>query len=548
MKKTVLFLIMLLVMATSFSQNIDTLRETPDINKVTVFIVGAEISSTKSITLKTGRNVVIFKDLSTKLNSQSIRVSTADDASILNVSYKTIQPSFQEKDAKYYVIKDSITLINAEIATLTNKKIAFETEKNLLTQNMNLGGTDNGVDITELKEAADFYRVRILEISNGTTEIQTQMLLKNEKIRELNQKLTSLSTNNRPTGEITVLVDCDKAKKVVFDIQYQISDAGWSPAYDIRASDLSKPIQLYYRANVYNNTGIEWKDVNLVLSTSDPSISMTKPILSPWYLNFDVYTSTNNGTYDFSAGEGYMQNAYVEKTMEEYSLDYEQNFNIEYTEVEITSLNAEFELDVPYSIPSDNLPYLVDITDYELPAKYEHYAVTKVQKEVFILAKITGWEELNLVEGTASIFYDGTYVGQSYIYTRNVKDTLDLSLGIDEKVLVTRTKVKEFSNKQFIGNKVSETFAYELVAKNNRTTAIDVEILDQIPISQTDEIEVEIVDISKATYDEATGEAKWKLHLEPGSSEKKKISYTIKYPKNKTLKVEQTKKQKMRLF
>lgn len=551
MKNFFLLSLIFISICSAFSQDIDTIRVEPEIDKVTVFIVGSEISSSKTINLKKGRNVIVFEDLSTKLNSQSIRVSSQNDASILNVSFKKVQPTFEEQNSRYYIIKDSITLVNKEIVELTNKKTAFETEKNLLTQNMNLGGTNNGVSITDLKEAADFYRERILEISNGISEIQNETQNKNEILRTLNQALNDISTNNIPTGEITILVESSSAKQETFDIQYQVSDAGWTPTYDIRASDLTKPIELFYRANVYNNTNIDWEDVKLVLSTSDPTISMIKPVLKPWYLKFETYTdyySDNEHNLNFEKGEGYYQNQYVPQMdiLEDY--DYEIGNNIEYAEVEMTTLNAEFELDVPYSIPSDNLPYLVDITDYELPAKYSHYAVTKVVKNVFILAKITGWEELNLVEGEASIFFDGTYVGESYINTRNVKDTLDLSLGIDEKVIVTRTKVKEYSNKQFIGNKVSETFAYELVAKNNRSSAIDIEILDQIPISQTDEIEVEVIDISNADYDEATGDVSWKLHLESKDSKKQKISYSIKYPKSKSIKVEQTKKQMMRMF
>jgi len=549
MKKTIFLLIILFVSNYGFSQTNDTIFEVTDIKKITVYLVGADISATKSVTLKAGRNVVVFNNLTTKLNSQTIRVSTVDEgAAILNVSYKINRNSDNVKDPDYVIVKDSIKLINSEISALNNKKTSFETEKNLLSQNMNLGGTDKGVDVAQLKIAADFYRTRILEITNGLTLIQEELMVKNENLRLLNQKQTKFTSINEPYGQVIALIQCDKAKKVIFDLQYQVSDAGWSPAYDIRASDLTKPIELFYRANVYNNTNIDWDNVNLVLSTADPSVSKTQPTLQPWYLNFDTYTD-NSKSYDWSSGEGRIQNAYVPQTnSESYSLDNNVEQTISFKEVEVTSLNAEFPLSMPYSIPSDNLPYLVDITDYELPATYEHFAVSKMIKDVYLLAKITGWEDLNLVEGKASLFYDGTYIGESYINTRNVEDTLDLSLGVDNKVLVTRTKIKEYSSKQFIGNKISETFVYEIVAKNNRTTPIDIEILDQIPISQSNEIEVEVVEISKAKKDEATGELKWKLNLESGASEKIKISYIVKYPKNKSVEIEQSKKQKMRLF
>jgi len=151
------------------------------------------------------------------------------------------------------------------------------------------------------------------------------------------------------------------------------------------------------------------------------------------------------------------------------------------------------------------------------------------------LARINGWEDLNLVEGPANVYYSGTYVGQSYINTRSADDTLDLSLGRDNKVLVTRTKVKEFCNKKVLGNFFKETFAYEMVIKNNRKTPIQIEVNDQLPVSTQSDITVEPLETSKGMADVKTGTYAWTYSLQPGEIKKIEFSFSVKYPKNTKL-------------
>jgi len=304
---------------------------------------------------------------------------------------------------------------------------------------------------------------------------------------------------------------------------------------------LSKPIELTYRAKVFNNTAVPWKNIDIKLSTADPSLSISKPHLKPWYLN---YYSTNNKS-SIQRNEGYMQNIMVEDlkiTKEE--IDDDMNF----TEIDIPELSTEFIISSKYSIPADDKPYLIEINKHTLDASYKHFAVTKLDNGVFLLGRITGWQNLSMVNGYANVYFKGTYLGQSMIKTRNVKDTLDLSLGRDEKVLVTRTKLKKYSSKQLIGSKLKETLSYELIAKNNRKIPVDIEIIDQVPISQNSEIEVKTLEISGADINEETGKLKWRFKLQAGQSKKLRLSFSIKYPKDMSVPVQQMKKRAVRKF
>ena len=380
----------------------------------------------------------------------------------------------------------------------------------------------------------------------------------------MQNELNELNVNeNKPTGEIIILLQADSKFTTNIDLKYVVSDAGWAPYYELKAEDIGKPITLVYRARAFNNTGINWTDVKLKLSTSDPTRSASKPAIAPWFLNFntDVYNNNNMSGYLKNApAQAYQQsqiksdnleNQYGSKIalneVEQKSYnDYkskgkrEDVSKVVYEEVQVSELSAEFEIKKPYSIPSDAKPYIVEVTTYSLNATFKHYSIPKVEKDAFLLARITGWEDLDLIEGPANVYFGGTFVGQSYVNPRSVNDTLDLSFGRDSKVIVTRTKIKDFNNERVMGNNRKIVYSYEMVIKNNRKSAVSIDLEDQIPISQNSEILVEAVELTKGLVNKDDGKVSWKFLIPPGESQKVIYTYTIKYPKNRNVDTERT--------
>lgn len=516
------------------------------IHSATVYLNGAELIRSSTIPLKKGNNLVVFKGLSPYINSKSIRVSGDIELSVLSISSKI---NYLTKKADLPVItrlKDSLEIVEDELRLNKDEISAYGIEKEMIVANKSIGGTNNGVSISELKQSADFFRQRMLEINKRIAKLDKRnselaLLLKNYRL-EL-KEVNSSSTYSEADVSILLSSEVDRSSEI--SLQYIVANAGWVPGYDIKASDLNKPIDLVYKAKVFNNTAVPWENINIKLSIADPTLSISKPDLKPWYL--DYYSNYSNRSD--KGGLGYMQNAIIANEDLKTKTDIEQ-FASEgsYDELDIPDLNTEFEISSKYTIPADDKPYVVEIEQHTLPAIFEHFAVTKLDKGVFLLAKVTGWEDLNLVDGYANIYFKGTYLGESLIKTRNVKDTLDLSLGRDEKVLVTRSKSKDFSSKQLIGGKLKETLTFDFVAKNNRKSAVNIEIFDQIPISKNSEIEVKVLDISQAEYNPVTGEVKWRYNLAPGESKKMALSFSIKYPKNQTIEVQQMKQRAVRKF
>nr|HPN21527.1 mucoidy inhibitor MuiA family protein [Tenuifilaceae bacterium] len=208
------------------------------------------------------------------------------------------------------------------------------------------------------------------------------------------------------------------------------------------------------------------------------------------------------------------------------------------SEMVVKQTTVDFEIKTPYTVLSDNKSYAVDMAAYELPASYQYYCVPKIQKDAFLIANIVDWEKYSLLEGEANIFFEDSYVGKTLLNLSAANDTLSISLGKDKNVSVNREKVKDFTTKQFIGNKKEETRSWLTTVKNNKNQPISMIILDQTPVSTLEEIEVQIQDLSTGKHDKETGEVKWEFNLEPSTKKEFSLKYSVKYPKGRKLVIE----------
>lgn len=559
MKKLISIFSLLFLILPAFAQE-QAIQITPVVQSAVIYLDGAELYQKKEITLNAGRTQITFNGISSKVLSKSIQVTASGDVNILSVTDKLNYIDAVQNSPKTKAIRDSINLLDENTTILQNDKEAYETEKTMLSKNQSIGGQDKGVSIVELKLAADFYRSRIKEINNEIYKIDKKINIYNESINKLNNQLIEINgTPKGPTAEIAVLVASATKQVITLDLKYLVSDAGWAPSYDIITEDVNKPITLKYRAKVYNNTDVDWKNIKIKLSTGDPMKNASKPELEDWYLNFSTLDYANNyakgkfaqsslsrqnllNTRGGRSGNGaYYQDCVVAA---QYSIPKIDAKKIEYKaqeqkvaleEIEISDLSAEFDIKTEYTIPSDAKPYIIDVTTYNLPASYKYFSIPKADKSAFMLARISGWEELELVTGPANVYLGGTYVGQSYINTKSTNDTLDLSVGRDNKIMVSRTQLKDFNTEKVIGNNKKSTYSYEIVVKNNRKSSITIDVEDQVPVSQSSDITVETIELSKGELNSLTGKIKWKLTIEPGEAKKINLAFSIKYPRNKSL-------------
>ena len=207
----------------------------------------------------------------------------------------------------------------------------------------------------------------------------------------------------------------------------------------------------------------------------------------------------------------------------------------DYTTIEEQELNVSFDIDIPYDILSNGKAHSVALKDLKLPATYKYYAVPKVEKEAFLLAELNDYSKYNLLPGEANIIFEGMYVGKTQINPNQTQDTLNLSMGRDKKISIKREKVVDKSGTKFLSSYKEQTFTYDIIVRNNKKEEINMLLKDQYPLSTDKEMTVELLDKDGAKANEETGVLTWEIKLKPNETKKYRISYKIKYPKDKVI-------------
>jgi len=320
-----------------------------------------------------------------------------------------------------------------------------------------------------------------------------------------------------------------------FTLDYFIGNAGWIPAYDLRATGVGQPIELLMKAQVTNNTGEDWNKVDLSLSSGNPTLGGIMPTLNPWtlYAPRILHQESASGYRRSKIAFGDAA-APSMASADEMSKDTEEQdaSTIVFNTVESRTTTVEFVIQTPFSVPSDGLPHMIGVSSQSIPATYKHYTTPKKDKDAFLYARTTGWEDLNLLPGEANVFFEGTFVGQSYLQLDIPKDTLEISLGRDKGVTVERVKRKTTNEKATIGSKRTVTIGWDITVRNTKSTPVDLEVRDQYPLSPQSEIEVKLEDKGGATVNENSGMLTWNISVAPKETKKLGFSYTVKYPKD----------------
>ncbi len=508
-------------------QNENTITIWPTIENVTVFLKGAEFRHEHDIRLKAGRNKIVFKNITGSLNESNMNVLVKGNTQVLSVAAEWDFLTETKSKDRFSALRDSIDKIREEIGSVADELDAVRAEKGVLQHNQEVKGGAAGVSLTELQKAAEFHRIQTLRINKTITQLSGKAEMLKKRHRLMEQQMQEGQTQGQHARKnIVVVVQAASDQQSVVSLRYLATEAGWVAKYDIIAEDINKPITLKYKADVYNRTGIDWYKVKIKLSTADPFLGVNKPALSVWNLN---YHSEQN--------EGYVETKSLGVFQGNTFSDSGKSNTGDQTLIAVGELSTEFLIDLPYDILSDSKPYSVSVVSYTLPATYQYYAAPKLDKDAFLIARIGGWEKLNLIDGPASIYFNDTYIGVSDINTRKVEDSLELSLGRNNQVLITRAKRQNFSSKKMVGTNRTVSFIYEIAVKNNRREAVTMEIEDQLPVSQESDIVVETSELSGAQLDPLTGKLTWYKTLTPGESVNYILSYSIKYPKNRRVNI-----------
>lgn len=578
------------------------------VKSATVYFNAAEIAQTTNVSLPAGTSEIVVKNVANYLNENSVQIGAPSNVTVLSVQFTNDYMSEYDRDENSPVlkkVKDSIALVEKEISKVLNAKNSESKTIELLDKNQQVYGENSGLNLTELMKMVDYYKAKRTEISNNVNALTEKEKKLNETLGRLRNKLeiNTEKEEKMATGKLVLQVMNTIAGNVNLDILYLTNNAGWKPFYDLRADNVKDPINMMYKAQVVQNTGIDWKKVKLTLSSGNPSQNNQAPTLSSWFLRYQnlAYYDNDEKEKNFSQGlAGKVAGLEISnsassvngttriqlrgsRSISEYnealvvidnkisSQEVLQNLPTEtiksvnilkgpggtalygelgsngvivvntkqgmgdYTSIQENQLNISFDIDIPYDILSNGKAHSVALKEIKLPADYKFYAAPKVEKEAFLLAEINDYSKYNLLPGEANIIFEGMYVGKTMINPSQTSDTLNLSMGRDKKVTIKREMVADKSGTKFLSSKKEQTFTYDITIRNNKKEAVTMKLEDQYPLSTDKEVEIELLQKDGAKANAETGILTWDLDLKTNETKKIRISYRIKYPKDKTI-------------
>ena len=508
------------------------------VKSATVYFNAAELSQSINLNLPAGSSEIVIKNVANSLIENTVQIAAPSSLTVLSVQFTNNYISEFEVDENSPLIKkvrDSIKIVSKDLERIQIEKMSNSKTIELLDKNQQIAGLNSTMNVIELMKLVDFYKLKRTDLSFAISLLEDKENNLKNKLVLLNDKL-EFSTKNEEkssSGKLILQVMNSVAGQVPLDISYITNTATWSPFYDLRAENISSPINMMYKAQVIQSSGIDWKKVKLTLSSGVPNANNQAPLLQAWFLRY------GNQYAEMKAYKKDMRQNSIQSISGNASpliaMEADANSISKYTTINENQLNVSFDIDIPYDILSNGKIHSVALKEIKLPATYKYYAVPRVDKEAFLLAEIADYSKFNLLQGEANIIFEGMYVGKTNINPNQTSDTLNLSMGRDKRISIKRERVVEKSSTKFLSSYKEQIFTFDITLRNNKKEMVDLLLKDQYPLSSDKEITIELLQSDNAKINLETGILTWQLKVSPAETKKVRISYKVKYPKDKIL-------------
>ena len=606
-------------------------KVTPELKHVTVFTNGAQVERTHSMNLLAGEQVVTFTGLSPYTDVKSMQIKAHGKLTVLGVNYRTIHPDSLQRIKQLRDAEQKVKQTDDKEREMRSQLEVVNAQLEMLKTNCSTGNRTAVTPLANIRELNDYYAQQMLELKKKAISID-QELVKLAEIREKQQKtadsIAHLKLKTITEAELKLQVP--QACKVDFTLTYYVKNAGWYPTYDIRSEGVSQPLQLSYKANMFQNTKEEWKNIPVTLSSANPNRSNVAPELRTYWLDYGrsaprydneavaegvsgVVTSFTDGEPIIGAtvkvvgtslgtvtdAKGYYsivlprgkdmlefkfvgyesqkrqvkgstlnvklkedQNSLQEVVVVGYGVRNHKSMSKLDAEVETAGrtmvakskkmpesdliavkeqkaqFGYEFEIKQPLTMTSDGKTTTTEIARYQLPATYQYLGIPRADKDAFLVADATEWQQYSLLEGEASVYFENSFVGKTILDPTVVNDTLHFSLGRDNGIRIQRTKVSDRSTRRLLSTTQEQNLTWRITVKNSRKEAVSLTLRDQIPVSENSNITVTTEELSGGQLDKTTGIVEWQLQLQPNEQREFIVAYRVKFPKSRWLNVE----------
>jgi len=528
------------------------------VRSVTVYQGRAMITREASVSLGAGDHSLVFPDLPSNLDRDSLQVKGAGEAVLGECVFET-EYFDEDVDGKRrpllesrQKLSDELDELGLELSRLTGEKAFLERISSLVTSPPSAGVPppaqasvpQTALDVSLWAGMIGFYRERHAELDALRLKAERQIRDLNIRIEGIDARIEDLGASGRRSRQVVkVGIRKKTAGDLILRLSYMLPGPTWRPVYNLRAAGDSDKLELEYDAYVSQATGEDWSGTELRLSTARVNVSGVIPELVPWRLEFyrprpaalrskKVMESAKailRDANDYAAGAA-PSASFAEEDAEEYEIEREE------AEVQDSGASVVFTVAGGGSVSGDNRDTRVGLARRELPAAFLYKSVPKLSEFSYLTARFKNESDFPILPGTVNIFFDGSFVSSSAFGLVMPGQETDVSLGIDEGVKIEYRFIKRFrKNEGLVGKRVSEQFEYQIRISNNRSRPADIKISDQFPLSSDKELVVkplqpQIRDSLKDTTLDDESRITWTFSLKPGEKRELPLAYLVEYP------------------
>lgn len=510
-----------------------------------VYSNAAELKHKASAQIASGTSEIVITNVSNYLNENTVQISVPKYVTVMSVQFTNayVEEYDNNRDSPLVKpVKEEIEKKENELKTLQNQLTAERKSIELLDKNQSMSNAQN-FSVAELTKLLDFYKAKRAELSNSVNKLESREKELNEELATLKGKLTFNQTASEKTsqGKLIVNVMSSQAGTLPMEVSYLSDGANWYPSYEMRIDKINEPIQMLYKAQVQQNTGIDWKNIRLSLTSGPANQNTFAPELQPWFLDYYYNTVTTKrmkgrpNANVIQTLQGQVPGLNIETSQSAADKVMEVSTMDDYTQINESQLNITFDIDIPYTVLSNGKQHSVALKDTQLPATYSYVTAPKLDNNAYLIAKVKNYGDYSILPGEANVIFEGLYVGKTYVSADAQEDDLKLSLGKDPNIAISRMLISDKSGTKTLSSRKIQDFVYEISVRNNKKEPVNITVEDQVPVSSNSDIEVSLTDKASATVDPEKGKLTWDVALKPNETKKIRFGYQVKSSKDKQI-------------
>ncbi len=522
---------------------------TAKIDQATVYLRGAALTHTASASLKSGSYDVTITGLSPDIEVNSLKVS----ANGVLVSASEFSNDFitpKEESARIKKLQDSLDTYKRQLQAAKDELTVHTHLLKMLTDGTlnNMQQEKGTVSVADINANMELYKSKAGALQHSIDQDNLKVTKLQETVKRLQKQLDQDNIDKQRTGVLHLSVSVPQAITTTFTVTYFTDLASWVPCYDINISSMDKPVVMKSKAQVTQLTGLDWNNVRLTLSNATPNRTKEAPVFKTWFINFytprPLYKQSstssalsNSVSYKVASNEGVSTtDGYATSARGNHTPSVPLTMD-DFVDVDMQEVHVNYNISVPYDIPGNGKEQLIDLKSYSIKAEYKYYSAPKLSDETYLIATLSDYEQYNLLPGYATVTFDNTFVGKTFLRPNATEEHISLTLTTDPRISVKREKRSEYCSTKHVGSTTAVTLSYQITVKNNQTKTAKLTLKEQYPISSNKDIEVKVTEVTpEATYNKTeTGVLTWDVDLKAGETRTFNVTYVVKYPKDRNI-------------